>query len=105
MITANWSRHLQQPDSLLAARDAIFEAMFERAAGLLELEVDSDSDHSFMDVYVADLNADLAVQFLDLLEQVDLLGRITVDVSSSEEQNALAAYTAKATIELVPSTP
>ncbi len=92
MIAVNFSRNLRQSDSLISARDAIFEAMFERAAGLLELELSADKDGDFMDVYVADLSVDLATQLLELLEQVDLLARLTVDVSKTEERNALSAY-------------
>ncbi len=105
MITVNWSRYLQQSDSLVVAREAIFEAMFERAAGQLELEVESERNRDFLDLYVPDLNLDRATQPLDLLEQVNLLAHITVDVSSNEEQDLLSAYALKTTIEFVPDFP
>lgn len=76
--------------------------MFERAAAQLELEVQSDRDHDYTDVYVAELNVELASQLLDSLDQVDLLSYLTVDVSTTEEYNALLGYASRTAIEVVP---
>lgn len=102
MITVTYSIYRQHPDLLLLARNTIFEAMFERAAMQLELDIQCDRDHDYTDVYVAELNIELATQFLDLLEQVDLLAYLTVDVSTSEEHKALLIYASRTAIEVVP---
>lgn len=92
MITVNFSRYVRQPDSLVAAREAIFEAMFERTGDQLELGVHSDTDHSYMDVYFAELNTNLVLQLLEFLGQVELLDHLTVDVSTDEERDARSVY-------------
>jgi hypothetical protein len=92
MISVNYSVYLQQPDSLLLARNAIFKAMFEQAADELELQVRSDRDDSYIDIHVDELNTDITTRLLDRLAEVDLLRHITVDVSTEEERNALSKY-------------
>lgn len=103
MISVNFSIHLNEPDALIAARNAIFLAMFERAADQMEQDVYCDKDDSYVDVHVDGLNTDLAIEFLKLLDQVNLLEYITADVSTGEELAALSQYAPRAAIELIGS--
>ena len=101
MIIVNFSFYREQSDPLLLARNAIHEAMFERAADQLELDVFSDTNDGYTDTHTGDLNTDVAAQFLDLLDQVNLLEHVTVDVSTRSELDAIAEYSPKAAIDLV----
>jgi hypothetical protein len=101
MISVNFSIHLSEPDALVVARNAIFRAMFERAADQLEQDVFSDGDDTYTDVHVDNLSADLAAQFFDLLDQVNLLDHIVADVSTTDELGALSRFSGKVAMELV----
>ena len=101
MISVNFSIHLNEPDALIMARNAVFLAMFERAADQMEQAVYRDKDDSYVDVHADGLNTDLAIEFLKLLDQVSLLEYITADVSTSEELTALSQYAPKAAIERI----
>ena len=101
MISINYSLCLEHSDSLIFARDGIFEAMFERAAAQLQLHVDRDNDKHYLDLHVDDLDISLAEQMLGLLEKVRLLDYVTVDVSTEEELTGLVAYTQKTTITVL----
>ena len=103
MISVNFSIHRNEPDALIVARNAIFLAMFERAADQMEQAVYRDKDDSYVDIHVDDLNTNVAIEFLKLLDQVNLLEYITADVSMSEELAALSQYAPKAAIELIGS--
>ena len=101
MISVNFSIHLNEPDALIVARNAIFLAMFERAADQMEQAVYRDKDDSYVDIHVDDLNTNVAIGFLKVLDQVNLLEYITADVSTSEELAALSQYAPKVAIELI----
>jgi hypothetical protein len=101
MISVNFSFHLSETDPLVLARNAIFEAMFERAADQLEQDVYFDTDDCYRDLHVDDLSIHVASQLFELLDQVSLLGLVTADVSTHEEMKALSKYADKVAIELV----
>jgi len=101
MISVNFSIHLSETDPLVLARNAIFEAMFERAADQLEQDVYFDSDDSYRDLHVDDLSIEAASQLFELLDQVSLLEFLTADVSTHEEIRALSKYVDRVAIELV----
>jgi hypothetical protein len=65
LIGITLSIRLVDMDALVVARNAIFLAMFERAADQLELDVYCDRDDDYFDLHVDELSVDLAGQLFD----------------------------------------
>jgi len=88
------------PDALVAARNAIFRAMFERAASALKLRVDSQEDDGNTELWVDDPTTDAAMSLLQLLGPLELLQFVVVTVESEQEQLAFSAFQSQVAIDL-----
>ncbi len=102
MIQINFSTYLDEPDALIVARNAIFQAMFERTANQLELDVYCNSEDRYTDIHVDELTHVMATQFVELLEQVGILSYITVESATPEELEVLSRFGNKVAMEVVP---
>jgi len=101
MIGITFSIRLIDADALVVARNAIFLAMFERAANQLALDVYCDRDDDYSDVHIDKLPVDMAGQLFDLLEPLDLLDYLAADAETNDELDSLSRYAAKVAMGLV----
>jgi hypothetical protein len=92
MITIWFTRNTAVSDALLAARDAIDQALFERTAQEQKIELRYDtSDKEIVEVGTSGTyTTDQYRAFFEALDDVGL-GGLTVDYETKEEMNTLEA--------------
>ncbi len=88
MITVWFSRNRHYKDSLLAARDAINQAIFERAAKNVSIRLVEDEDEDILDLGTKGATNPQVAEFLRELASVGLVN-LTVDFETEEERGFL----------------
>lgn len=92
MITVWFSRNRRYKDSLLAARDAINQAIFERAAKSVSIRLVEDEDEDILDIGTEGATNPQVAEFLRELASV---GLSTSPLISRPKKNAAFSTTLK----------
>ena len=88
MIRVWFSRNRHAKDSLLAARDAINQAIFERAGKNFGIKLVDEEDEDILDLATDEATNQQIASFLQELASVDLIN-LTVDFETEEERGFL----------------
>lgn len=99
MVRVEFTIRLETADALVAARNSIFQAMFERAAGTVELDVHFEQDEGNAVLWVDDLTTAEATSLLTLLQPLDLLAYVRITVDSKQERLPLSQFPTEVTID------